>query len=346
MNHLSPCHFTIMNSDSVYKKLATLFDFENSEKMLRELTEVGIIAGGSIVWCLKDIKTSGVDLFVDYDCRDKVQAILKRYTTIRNVGATEYAYNVRLVGGKVPLQVIEHRKAVDIDLLFDHFDMDYCRCGLWKGELFVRDDCKEAHDTMVCRTAGRLPHRNEKAILKGFTIPYCYAVSYRSDIDRKDYEKYQKNDYERIFPSLTSARLIETGRSEEYFERDQSLTDPRFVGFSPKHGHFHDVNGEDLRHWSLTMRLLVNGNEVEQDCFSFPVELTVLSVDGNVVYHEVELANPLHTHFKVMKYGFFDPQLDVKRVYSATLVEKGKDLWIVLQGYISDGYWLPKIEFD
>jgi hypothetical protein len=345
-----------------YTKLATLFDFDGSLEMLFELTEIGVIAGGSLVWCLLDIETSDVDLFVSSDVREEIQRIIQRYTCIRKVIVTAHAYNVFLVGGKVPLQVII-KSFHDPHSLISKFDMDYCECGLYQGKLIQTETCKDAHESMVCKRASYLDSRNVKAMGKGFHIPWTYDVTTNNALDAYD----PTPDYAETVAhkELTKAKLLR----ERYASVGHlSISSPKYVRFSPKTGSHVVIekNGEviwdpnnDLKgkkhnhgnHFTVEMSRTIKSDGVwfERWCYSIPLRLVVTGVNEYFAIIEKKLSNLFHLNFCfLVGYGLVDrifEYFDKEVLYSVEMIHADRN-YAVLTFVIEGNYILPEYNED
>lgn len=344
-----------------YEKLATLFDFPHAVDMLLELTEIGIIAGGSIVWCLKDAETSDIDLFVKEDIKSQIWKIIKRYTDITDSTKTNISHSVYLKGGKIPIQVIIRKEAESVDSLLSAFDMDYCRCALYKSEFFITDECKEAHETMVCKTASLSSNRNIKAVEKGFKIPYCVFVSSdslgwsNSNVSMMEDESFE------VMSQNPKAYL---------FEGRKNFSDPKFVRFFDdgvngsgaavyirNNRYVYDPYKKDPRldgdveghHIGIKLqRTCFNGKLESERCYSFPITLKVIGCKDNVIIYERELSNPFHTNFKIIKGDELDIEkyFDRELVYSAEIVKSKDKAYLILRWVFNNGdaYWYPSLE--
>jgi hypothetical protein len=226
----------------MFEKLASLFLMKQSEAvaLLEQLTEIGFVAGGSVVWSLCEIddEPSDIDLFVNSG-KDvlKVMEILFPYTK----STDHYIYgsnscsivDVNLIcGPQIQIVCVNTSFKQTIDL----FDMDYVQCGIHKGELYLSEPCKRAHETKTVSVFTELPtqKRLEKALKKGFRVPY-----FTLDLPDRDGRSQFKTVYQVDKPMVNKfndAKVLPS-HNVEYFaieNRDKSRTykHPKLIGVS------------------------------------------------------------------------------------------------------------------
>lgn len=222
------------------KKIGELYE-ENDKiiNLLSTLSNIGVIAGGSVVYSLNDFvpkdSVGDIDLFVNSKDKmlESVDLIHKKFPKCEfNV---HDVYNIQGIISMVtidiyensshPIQVILYDfESIEDDLL-DLFDIDYVQCGIHKNKVIITKRCEESHrERKILKISSNVKrHRLEKATLKNFqciifeTIDNDYTILPTINISLEDFLNLNLNFL----------------RKNEYFERDYSkkmiLTDSIYI---------------------------------------------------------------------------------------------------------------------
>lgn len=180
------------------------------ESLFRELSDLGLIAGGSVLSYLVGCKTSDIDLFLpefkenDFERFEQVISVIDKYYAyeiVRKEGGFSVFTFERKVGNvhksqksAISIQVILQSENVE-DIL-DGFDHDACRVGIHKGKFIYPEDAREAIEERACKTFGgysKNSHpRSLKMIEKGFKMVYVPKLeSFDEDVhDVVGYPQY------------------------------------------------------------------------------------------------------------------------------------------------------------
>jgi hypothetical protein len=135
--------------------------FDGNEKVLNllsKLSNIGIIAGGSVVYALNSFvpkETVGdIDVFVNtkIDFWKCVELIYEKFPDCKfTIGSSHIVnhptsiINVNIVETKSPPIQLILREFVSPKKLLKNFDIDYVQCGIHNNKLLITKFCKESH---------------------------------------------------------------------------------------------------------------------------------------------------------------------------------------------------------
>jgi hypothetical protein len=192
-----------------------------NKHLLRDLQEIGIIAGG----CIATPKhCRDVDIFLSewtqwyaiqaklqqHKCVYHEQCLSSSYVPESDEIEKETAINVievQIMGESVPLQIVFSEARSPFELI-KGFDMDYVQVAIHKGQLITTDEFLNATSSRVVSHL-RLPlttDRFEKALLKGFSVPWL--ATGRMCADNKWIEMPMEEPKLRRIPTTTAPHEI------------------------------------------------------------------------------------------------------------------------------------------
>ena len=185
MNQVKRCWTAAVKS-----KLAELFSPPNYE-LIRYLTEVGAIAGGSLVYALNNFvpatSVGDIDVYIrdPQVFIDTITGVYNRFagTQLETISSVDYSgedielgrtsiVNVFLKDQRVNLQFILQDYNSLEDIVRD-YDLDYVQSALNSTTLFTTDSCRRSHQARRVIEGYQPPNitRLRKATLKGFQAP-------------------------------------------------------------------------------------------------------------------------------------------------------------------------------
>lgn len=319
-----------MDFDYCIEKLATLFTFDSKDilakDMLTELTEIGCIAGGSLVFCETGVACGDIDLFFFGDFqrnKDKFKEIVDKYTEI------DYCLGdpikVFLKGASVPIQLV-FTYFRNVNELLRSFDMDYVQAGLHKNEIVVTDVCKEAWSTKVCSWTSYYQNRNMKACNKGFKVPYNLSISQRDD------DPDLRTSFESFEPTLI-----------RYSEPNLHYENIRYVDFGNT---FMRIKETD--YFPLKLERDVYQGDLflyteKEDMRSFPLRLTIVDVNHK---NEITLDKKLSCKFQMWCKFVWHPTIFYTEnywkefVYECNLGYVDGEMTVVVTDHIEGNMWI------
>ncbi len=161
--------------------ISHLFTTFDSVTLLKKISDIGVIAGGSVVHALCDTLCDDVDIFINsLDMFREVYKLIKdtgkidgHYTPHLSEDNKTSVLTITLVYETHPFQIIlmKYEKPEEV---INSFDLDYVCCGIHKGKLLMTDDCRKAHETMTITKYRDIDFRFGrliKAAKKGFRCP-------------------------------------------------------------------------------------------------------------------------------------------------------------------------------
>jgi hypothetical protein len=170
------------------KELKRISDnlFDGNEEVLEllsKLSNIGIIAGGSVVYALNSFvpkETVGdIDVFVNKedDIMNCIELIYEKFPECEkivydfgNLQNDNYSIaNIKILENCPPIQIILKGFSSHMELL-EGFDIDYVECGIHNNKLYITKDCIKSHNErqiLKVRTSIRY-ERLLKATRKGF----------------------------------------------------------------------------------------------------------------------------------------------------------------------------------
>ncbi len=164
----------------IIDRLSLVFPYKY---ILKELSEYGVIAGGSIVFALNEFvpleSVGDIDIFVNtkenYDnCIKLLYSLFDiKFKIIAFGDEKNYAVVNMLINNKYNIQIIYNDFITPVDVI-DVFDIDYVQCALHKGELYITDRCLRSHRHRQIFEVSDIRFRNnrlQKAVYKGFKSP-------------------------------------------------------------------------------------------------------------------------------------------------------------------------------
>lgn len=202
-----------MNCENIILKLAQLFP-ENLigtvTKLLTEVSNVGVIAGGSILYALTNTTELGdIDVFVNTP--NDFYMILNMIYKYANDNCSDCSYsrlvnpddknklsilNIKLTECSPIIQLI-YKHFNDARHLIENFDLDYIQCCINKGVLHITNECitSQKTKTILKYKDPMIKHKRLcKALYKGFSTILL------GEIDDGDFIIYFKEiEYLKIF---------------------------------------------------------------------------------------------------------------------------------------------------
>lgn len=167
-------------------KMSSLFDQQQTMlSILIELNNLGLIAGGSVVYACNSFvesdSVSDIDVFVNSveSFWNAINCIETRFEDIQYEIFDYYnqktcsLVNLIIPDEKIKIQIIYREYETPFDV-FDSFDLDYVCCGITNNELYLTPECEQSHKVKkICHIKTLNPEigRFEKAIKKGFNSP-------------------------------------------------------------------------------------------------------------------------------------------------------------------------------
>jgi len=174
-------------------KLSELFNKHYFNYFIKFLNEVGVIAGGSIVYLLNNYvpKTTvgDIDVFINdknelIDSIKMLQSICPNeckfnyFENYRTSGENEMIYGISVVTAIIENEDVSFQFILqdykDVLQVLESFDIDYVQCGLHENEIYTTDICKISHINRCINQFSELPlcmNRLLKAHNKGFATP-------------------------------------------------------------------------------------------------------------------------------------------------------------------------------
>lgn len=210
------------------KRISSLFKDESvHQSLLNELSTIGVIAGGSVVFALNNfvpsLSVSDIDLFCNSATSfiEALECIRKHCDDIKCFifdGLNPYQLSVLTVSipaEQVKYQLIYKEFKTPEDVI-NQFDIDYVQCAIHCDKLYITDECIESHLQKKVIKFHDLRFRNDrllKAIKKGFACPILTDnLSFEFPIKSIRYNDIKKSH-------------ISSLKGNEYFEtRDREIT--------------------------------------------------------------------------------------------------------------------------
>jgi len=252
--HYKPYNFPIIKKMSIsnYKnKINTIIDYG----LLLQLQNIGICAGGSVVYFLNDFIDKNIvgdiDIFVKSSKEAlQVYEIIKTFCTGNKIELVASSYKGREdaavvnfsfeQNGKVNIQVIVKNYENPLDIV-SNFDMDVVQCGFYQNNLLITENCKKAHIFRKVRfyrcfrnstkSSGK---RLYKILLKGFEIPTFY--------NKCALENYDV-DYQVIENPTFSTSINEKSKSKSKDENSDDYKDDYHDDYSEDYFGYYGVTG-------------------------------------------------------------------------------------------------------
>ena len=180
-------------------RLSTLFvEQDKILNILIRLNNVGLIAGGSVVYALNTFVNadtiSDIDVFVN-SAENFWKAVNIVKSEYENIEYEIYDYyhdnrcsvvNLLIPGEKINIQIIYKYFDTPHDII-NNFDIDYVACGIMNNELHIIPECELSHSRrQVFHIKTLTPHvdRFIKAINKGFTSPVIGKYKPEAEINK------------------------------------------------------------------------------------------------------------------------------------------------------------------
>jgi hypothetical protein len=346
--------------NDIITTLSSFFKFDASA-MLMELSNYGVIAGGSIVHALlPNEKTlpSDIDLFIlhkgPFDehkrnaIRDDIRNIIQKYAVIRGCeDGVHFVVNIHLKKGKIPIQIIIADDET-FEELIDNFDMDYCQAGIYKGKLYQTTKCALAIETGVCMEASYHMERTLKAVQKGFVVPYNFSLTHQAKEMVPKKAIIALIDYDTAFETLEPHQYLKDNSSEQNMEIvNHSIVNSVSTQFGDgKRGiHIQMITAFD--------KVSKHGSEKDfRPASSIPVLLTILDIVDGKVHHEKQLGNFHHTHFTFHLDGNFEMKeawFNTEQMYAVELVRLDHphvEYVGIIKNKMENVFWLPPHTFE
>jgi len=177
------------------ERLCTLFT-DNIHDIIRDMlvniSNVGVIAGGSMVYALNNFvpvaSVGDIDVFVNNK---------ENYITIMNIIRSyfnEVDYYIISLKPNIIMNIVLPEQRVHIQLIWwefsdpmniiDNFDFDYVQCAFHQREVIMTHACLVSHMnrevsiiTRTCAERYLLSARVRKALAKGFRVPWIVDVT-------------------------------------------------------------------------------------------------------------------------------------------------------------------------
>lgn len=168
--------------DSIISQLSVYHDRE----LLVKLSDLGVIAGGSIAFCLSGIgQVNDIDVFLlgsdKCDYMPQIIEIFKNLDITCSTAEKRGVLNVKLSNRNVEIQFI-FSLCSSMKETCDNFDFDYVGCGIHKGEFYCSEECKNENENLVIEKYPGIIHRHQprlfKAVKKGYS---SYFFGYEVD---------------------------------------------------------------------------------------------------------------------------------------------------------------------
>lgn len=169
----------------ILDRISSLFTTHVPVYVLRDLCNLGVIAGGSVVFAMNNFvpkdSIGDVDIFLR-TADDFQQALSLIRSNFPSAGLSipcnsgyygMSVLNIKISQDDIPFQLI-YKKWSDPNDLISKFDLDYVQCGIFNCSIFRTEECRESHkERRVIRYWGRdfRDCRSLKAIKKGFSCP-------------------------------------------------------------------------------------------------------------------------------------------------------------------------------
>ena len=165
----------------IIRRLTFIFPYKH---ILLELSDFGVIAGGSIVFALNKFvpldSVGDIDVFVNSkENYDKCVTLLQTYFAphFETIVYDDVHYNFAVlsvnISNKHKLQIIYHEYETPVDII-DSFDLDYVQCAIHNGNIYQTDRCVRSHKHRQIFEFSDIRFRNgrfRKAVDKGFKCP-------------------------------------------------------------------------------------------------------------------------------------------------------------------------------
>jgi hypothetical protein len=167
--------------------ISSLFEGDiNHYLLLDELSKIGVIAGGSVVFALNQFVSKESVGDVDIFCPNEekfwkaLNCIIEycgnnlKYYTYKCHNPCELSVlTIEIFNERVNYQLILKEFDTPIDIIND-FDFDYVQCAIYSNEFYITKECKQSHNAKRILKFRDLRFRNDrpfKAIKKGFKCP-------------------------------------------------------------------------------------------------------------------------------------------------------------------------------
>ena len=169
--------------EKLFPHLCLNWKNEDDQLFFSKITNLGIIAGGSILHCLiEEIPIGDIDIFTFEKVRYNIiiglicDRLEKSKVEIKNKDESPYLnYEITTItnDGIIAIQVILKEDINTLDELMEGFDLDYVRCSYHKGKIAITDEAKIAHQTKIVTIEKNIAYSKErldKIRKKGFRI--------------------------------------------------------------------------------------------------------------------------------------------------------------------------------
>ena len=229
------------------KRISSLFkDDQTHYPLLVELSKIGVIAGGSIVYVLNDYVPDKSVGDVDIFCNSE-ENFIKALDCIREhcgntddiqyhvfAGLNPYELSVLTItipNERVKYQLIYKEFDGPEDVIND-FDFDYVQCAIHSGKLYITKECKESHMAKKVLKFRDMRFRNDrllKAMKKGFQCPVLTdSLSFEFPINEINHDTINKSNVSQV-AAFKNNPYFEIMDREEGFLSTDSL---KVVGFN------------------------------------------------------------------------------------------------------------------
>ena len=211
-------------------RLVNLFPVPDLE-FVRDLSEFGVIAGGSVVYSLcNDMKPESVgdiDIFIlnSEENFRKVLDLIVSYSKRNGLSCDFSLRDESLVNASVgnkKLEIVCSDRESPLEVL-NCFDFDYVKCGFYQGKFLQTEDCTRAlNERKIRRFRSPLcPRRILKACRKGFNIPMIFNT-FRVNAPKK----LVPTTYEALLSQKPNFRALEiyAGQPTEEMEYPSSIS--------------------------------------------------------------------------------------------------------------------------
>jgi len=200
------------------------YRFYRLRNLIDRLSDIGIIAGGSIVYAVcDDVDTYGdIDIFVN-----KRDAIVQVYKMLRELGSVEVnvhgsVFNMKM--GGVVFQVIycSHGSVSDV---LDNFCLDYVKCAYYKRKLTIDDTAMVALESMTIVEVN--PYTKVRTLLKARRKGFALSAAHELITLTRDIENVP------LLIPVSEGDVVERIRNVHVFDNTYMLADKTVLPTDP-----------------------------------------------------------------------------------------------------------------
>jgi hypothetical protein len=225
-----------MSFDSVFDQLAEAI---GDRDLLKNLSDLGVIAGGSVAHCLNGMGSiKDLDVFLpkseDIDYIEKIREIFANKEVTYSSYYRQGVLNAHLNSSTRPIQFIFSHLST-LKEICENFDLDYVVCGIHKGELYYPRDTKYIHENKFIE---RYPDPSNLSVVGRL----------KKSVD-KGYQSYWFGHFNGREPDFYATNLdsflhVEFGNDGYLVHARRRMVDMELIGIYQKHNLYITTAGQ------------------------------------------------------------------------------------------------------